>query len=65
MIGILQEILSYISPTTVMVTPFTHFKHSDRPLKGDLVEFARTGQSFDAPVREERLRHILHRTMIR
>jgi len=52
MIGILQEILSYISPTTVMVTPFTHFKHSDRPLKGDLVEFARTGQGFDAPVRE-------------
>jgi len=64
MIGILQEILSYISPTTVMVTPFTHFKHSDRPLKGDLVEFARTGQGFDAPVREEWLRHILHRTTI-
>jgi hypothetical protein len=58
MIGVLEEILSYISLTTAMVTLFTYLKHPDRPLKGGLVEFAHTGQGFNAPVHEVRLWHI-------
>jgi len=52
MVGVLEEILSYVNTTAVMVTSFTHFEHSDRLLKGNLVEFARTGQGLDAPVHE-------------
>jgi hypothetical protein len=52
MVGILEEILSYVSLTALAVTSFTHFEHSDRLLKGDFVKFARTGQGFDTPVYE-------------